>query len=88
MPSAYPLVSPPSPTQFPQFVVWDTRDDQSWLEDFANRGVAQGTLFDKNGEPKLAYYEVLARLQNFAEGGDEPCATSDGVGECVLEGME
>ena len=60
-----------------EFINWDTRDDVSFL------GVAAaGTLFDKNGNPKPAAFEVAARLQRFANGGSELCATALGTGSC------
>ncbi|KAJ7285656.1 glycoside hydrolase superfamily [Mycena rebaudengoi] len=67
-----------------EFLLWDNRDDESWLNDFASTGVHQGTLFDASGNPKLPFFEVLARLYNFATGGAEPCATSSGTSVCVL----
>ncbi|CAK5261809.1 unnamed protein product [Mycena citricolor] len=66
-----------------EFLVWDNRDDESWLNAF-NTGVHMGTLFDAEGNPKLPYFEVLARLLNFAAGHTEPCATSKGTAFCVL----
>ncbi|KAJ7063124.1 glycoside hydrolase superfamily [Mycena amicta] len=66
-----------------EFILWDNRDDESWLDGFNTTGVHQGTLFDADGNPKLPYFEVLARLVNFAEGGSEPCATSEGISVCV-----
>ncbi|KAJ6496949.1 glycoside hydrolase superfamily [Mycena vulgaris] len=43
-----------------EFINWDPRDDLSW------RGTAAAaTLFDSNGNPKPAAYEVAARLQNY-----------------------
>ncbi|KAJ7904054.1 glycoside hydrolase superfamily [Mycena leptocephala] len=65
----------------PLAVTWD---DESWLNTVTGRGVRQGTLYDSLGNPKLAYFEVLARLINFAVGGLEPCATSSGTSACVL----
>ncbi|KAJ7584760.1 glycoside hydrolase superfamily [Mycena floridula] len=67
-----------------EFLVWDNRDDESWLDSIPTDGVHQGTLFDASGNPKLAHQEVLARLINFAQGGNEPCATSSGTSVCVL----
>ncbi|KAJ7738488.1 glycoside hydrolase superfamily [Mycena maculata] len=67
-----------------EFLVWDNRDDESWLDPLNDTGVHMGTLFDSSGNPKLPYFEVLARLSNFAEGGQEPCATSEGTSVCVL----
>ncbi|KAJ6623448.1 glycoside hydrolase superfamily [Mycena sp. CBHHK59/15] len=67
-----------------EFLVWDNRDDESWLDGFNTTGVHQGTLFDASGNPKLPYFEVLARLLNFAQGGAEPCATSGGTSVCVV----
>jgi endo-1,4-beta-xylanase len=67
-----------------EFILWDPRDDESWLDTIASDGVHMGTLFDLNGNPKLPYFEVLARLLNFAQGGAEPCATSGGTSVCVL----
>ncbi|KAJ6513863.1 glycosyl hydrolase family 10-domain-containing protein [Mycena vitilis] len=81
-----------------EFILWDPRDDESWLESSPNTGIHMGTLFDANGNPKLPYFEgnakhyiqqnltaaVLARLLNFAQGGAEPCATSEGTSVCVL----
>ncbi|KAJ7016259.1 glycoside hydrolase superfamily [Mycena alexandri] len=62
-----------------EFINWDPRDDLSW------RGsAAAATLFDTNGNPKPAAYEVAARLQNFANGGAEPCATATGTGVCTI----
>ncbi|KAJ7763340.1 glycoside hydrolase superfamily [Mycena metata] len=62
-----------------EFINWDPRDDLSW------RGSsAAATLFDTNGNPKPAAYEVAARLQNFANGGAEPCATASGTGVCTI----
>ncbi|KZV77340.1 glycoside hydrolase family 10 protein [Peniophora sp. CONT] len=60
-----------------EFINWDTRDDVSWL------GVDKaGTLFDKNGDPKPAAYEVAARLTRFARGDRELCATTLGIDSC------
>jgi len=67
-----------------EFILWDPRDDESWLDTSANTGVHMGTLFDASGNPKLPYFEVLARLLNFAQGGGEPCATSEGTSVCIL----
>ncbi|KAJ7090062.1 hypothetical protein C8R43DRAFT_295090 [Mycena crocata] len=67
-----------------EFILWDNRDDESWLNGFPNTGTHQGTLFDTSGHPKLPYFEVLARLLNFAHGGEEPCATSSGTSVCIL----
>jgi len=67
-----------------EFILWDNRDDESWLDTVASTGIHQGTLFDSSGNPKLPYFEVLARLLNFAQGGEEPCATSGGTSACVL----
>ncbi|KAF8206844.1 glycoside hydrolase superfamily [Mycena galopus ATCC 62051] len=62
-----------------EFINWDPRDDLSW------RGTAAAaTLFDSNGNPKPAAYEVAARLQNYAAGNAEPCATSSGTGACTI----
>jgi len=62
-----------------EFINWDPRDDLSW------RGTAAAaTLFDASGNPKPAAYEVAARLQNFASGGTEPCATSSGTSVCTI----
>lgn len=88
-----PLPDRPFPSLFLQqyssncneFITWGNRDDVSWLNDYTDRGVASGTLFGRKGEKKLVYYEMLARLQRFADGGDEPCATSDGIEQCVLD---
>ncbi|KAJ7195792.1 glycoside hydrolase superfamily [Mycena pura] len=64
-----------------EFINWDPRDDLSW------RGAAAAaTLFDTNGNPKPAAYEVAARLQNYAAGKAEPCATSSGTSVCTLTG--
>ncbi|VDC00606.1 unnamed protein product [Peniophora sp. CBMAI 1063] len=60
-----------------EFINWDSRDDESWLG-----GQAIATLFDKNGDPKPAAYEVAARLMHFARGGEEVCATARGVERC------
>jgi hypothetical protein len=81
-------VTPSSLSLLVQLVAWDNRDDQSWLDSVPFRGQAQGTLFDRSGNPKLAYYEVQARFQRFVDGLPEPCATSDGVDKCVLQGYE
>ncbi|KAJ7109189.1 glycoside hydrolase superfamily [Mycena epipterygia] len=83
-----------------EFILWDNRDDESWLDSSNTTGVHMGTLFDASGNPKLPYFEgvlrmcippikismrlVLARLLNFAEGGEEPCSTSGGTSVCVL----
>ncbi|KAJ7694173.1 glycoside hydrolase superfamily [Mycena rosella] len=67
-----------------EFILWDNRDDESWLDTIVSDGVHQGTLFDASGNPKLPFFEVLARLLNFAEGGAEPCSTSGGTSVCVL----
>ncbi|KAJ7046588.1 glycoside hydrolase superfamily [Mycena alexandri] len=67
-----------------EFTLWDPRDDESWLDSIVSTGVHMGTLFDASGNPKLPYFEVLARLTNFAQGGAEPCATSGGTSVCVL----
>ncbi|KAJ7195143.1 glycoside hydrolase superfamily [Mycena haematopus] len=62
-----------------EFINWDPRDDLSW------RGTsAAATLFDSNGNPKPAAYEVAARLQNYAAGKVEPCATSSGTSVCTI----
>ncbi|KAJ7491727.1 glycoside hydrolase superfamily [Mycena galericulata] len=62
-----------------EFINWDPRDDLSW------RGTAAAaTLFDSNGNPKPAAYEVAARLQNFAAGNAEPCSTSSGTSVCTI----
>ncbi|KAJ7273526.1 glycoside hydrolase superfamily [Mycena haematopus] len=67
-----------------EFILWDPRDDESWLDTVTSTGVHMGTLFDSSGNPKLPYFEVLARLLNFAQGGAEPCSTSSGTSVCVL----
>jgi endo-1,4-beta-xylanase len=56
-----------------------TRDDQSWLG-----ASGAGTLFDTNGNPKPAAYEVAARLARYASGADELCATAAGTGSCTV----
>jgi endo-1,4-beta-xylanase len=62
-----------------EFVNWNTRDNDSWL------GVSgAGTLFDSNGNPKPAAYEVAARLQRYAAGGAELCATALGSSQCKV----
>nr|GAT43893.1 glycoside hydrolase [Mycena chlorophos] len=64
-----------------EFINWDPRDDLSW------RGTsAAATLFDSSGNPKPAAYEVAARLQNYAAGNAEPCATSSGTSVCTITG--
>ncbi|KAF7297504.1 Beta-xylanase [Mycena indigotica] len=64
-----------------EFINWDPRDDLSW------RGTsAAATLFDGNGNPKLAAYEVAARLANYAAGNAEPCATASGTSVCTITG--
>ncbi|KAJ7219099.1 glycoside hydrolase superfamily [Mycena pura] len=40
-----------------EFLVWDNRDDESWLDGFNTTGVHMGTLFDSSGNRKLAYFE-------------------------------
>ncbi|KAG8842845.1 hypothetical protein FRB96_004707 [Tulasnella sp. 330] len=62
-----------------EFINWDTRDDESWLG-----ASAAGTLFDSNGNPKPAAYEVAARLQHYANGYAELCATALGTGSCTV----
>ncbi|KDR79605.1 hypothetical protein GALMADRAFT_93534 [Galerina marginata CBS 339.88] len=64
-----------------EFVNWDQRDDLSWLGT-----AAAGTLFDSSGNPKLAAFEVQARLQRFASGAPELCATALGTGSCMATG--
>ncbi|KAF7304363.1 Beta-xylanase [Mycena chlorophos] len=62
-----------------EFINWDPRDDLSW------RGLpAAATLFDGEGNPKPAAYEVAARFENFAAGKPEPCSTSSGTSVCKL----
>ncbi|VDB95864.1 unnamed protein product [Peniophora sp. CBMAI 1063] len=62
-----------------EFINWDTRDDVSWL------GADKvATLFDSNGSPKPAAYEVAARLMHFSYGLDELCATALGTGSCTI----
>ncbi|KAF9473589.1 glycoside hydrolase [Pholiota conissans] len=64
-----------------EFINWDTRDDQSWI------GTAgAGTLFDSNGNPKPAAFEVQARMQRFASGAPMLCATALGTGSCMASG--
>ncbi|KAJ7343666.1 glycoside hydrolase superfamily [Mycena albidolilacea] len=67
-----------------EFILWDPRDDESWLNGFNTTGVHMGTLFDSSGNRKLPYFEVLARLLNFAQGGAEPCSTSSGTSACIV----
>ncbi|KAG8866457.1 hypothetical protein FRB97_003965, partial [Tulasnella sp. 331] len=62
-----------------EFINWDTRDDESWLGTSA-----AGTLFDSNGNPKPAAYEVAARLQHYGNGFAELCATALGTGSCTV----
>lgn len=62
-----------------EFINWDTRDDVSWLGTSA-----AGTLFDSSGNPKPAAYEVAARLQHYANGYAELCATALGTGSCTV----
>ncbi|KAG8856418.1 hypothetical protein FRB96_006384, partial [Tulasnella sp. 330] len=62
-----------------EFINWDTRDDESWLG-----ASAAGTLFDSNGNPKPAAYEVAARLQHYGNGFAELCATALGTGSCTV----
>lgn len=62
-----------------EFINWDTRDDESWLG-----ASAAGTLFDSSGNPKPAAYEVAARLQHYANGYAELCATALGTGSCTV----
>ncbi|KAF9559707.1 glycoside hydrolase [Agrocybe pediades] len=61
-----------------EFINWDPRDDMSWLG--TNEA---GTLFDSNGNPKPAAYEVAARLQRYAAGEPMLCATALGTGQCM-----
>ncbi|KAF8316680.1 glycoside hydrolase [Clavulina sp. PMI_390] len=63
-----------------EFINWDPRDDQSWLG-----ASAAGTLFDSSGNPKPAAYEVAARLQHYANGYAELCATALGTGSCTVK---
>ncbi|KAF8316682.1 glycoside hydrolase [Clavulina sp. PMI_390] len=62
-----------------EFINWDPRDDQSWLGTSA-----AGTLFDSSGNPKPAAYEVAARLQHYANGYAELCATALGTSSCTV----
>ncbi|KAJ7926273.1 glycoside hydrolase superfamily [Mycena leptocephala] len=62
-----------------EFVNWDPRDDLSWLG-----ASGAGTLFDTNGNPKPAAYEVAARLQRYASGATELCATALGTSQCTV----
>ncbi|KAH9475719.1 Endo-1,4-beta-xylanase D [Psilocybe cubensis] len=64
-----------------EFINWDPRDDMSWLGTSA-----AGTLFDSSGNPKIAAYEVQARLQRFAAGEPMLCATAQGTGSCMASG--
>lgn len=64
-----------------EFINWDTRDDTSWLGTSA-----AGTLFDSSGNPKPAAYEVQARLQRYASGASELCATALGTSSCMASG--
>ncbi|KAF8966736.1 glycoside hydrolase superfamily [Flammula alnicola] len=64
-----------------EFINWDTRDDVSWLGT-----AAAGTLFDSNGNPKPAAFEVQARLQRYASGASELCATALGTSSCMASG--
>jgi endo-1,4-beta-xylanase len=61
-----------------EFINWDTRDDVSWLGT-----AAAGTLFDYEGNPKPAAFEVQARLQRFATGASELCETALGSSSCM-----
>lgn len=51
-------------------------DFQSWLNPFHSTGVSTPLLFANSTAPKPAYFEVLARLQNFVARLPEPCATA------------
>ncbi|KAJ7696518.1 glycoside hydrolase superfamily [Mycena rosella] len=62
-----------------EFINWDPRDDLSWLG-----ASGAGTLFDTNGNPKPAAYEVAARLQRYASGATELCATALGTSQCTV----
>ncbi|KAJ7487995.1 glycosyl hydrolase family 10-domain-containing protein, partial [Mycena latifolia] len=62
-----------------EFINWDARDDMSWIG-----AAGAGTLFDTNGNPKPAAYEVAARLQRYASGADELCATALGTSQCTV----
>ncbi|KAJ6468506.1 glycoside hydrolase superfamily [Mycena vitilis] len=62
-----------------EFINWDPRDDLSWLG-----ASGAGTLFDTNGNPKPAAYEVAARLQRYASGATELCATALGTAQCTV----
>lgn len=62
-----------------EFISWDTRDDESWLG-----ADSVATLHDKDGNPKLAAFEVAARLLRFANGGVEFCATALGAESCRI----
>jgi hypothetical protein len=62
-------------------VNWDTRDDESWLRDSGGAG----TLFDQNGKPKLAVYELQARFARYILGRPELCATALGSKACTAE---
>ncbi|PPQ71982.1 hypothetical protein CVT26_007138 [Gymnopilus dilepis] len=64
-----------------EFINWDARDDLSWLGTSA-----AGTLFDSSGNPKPAAYEVAARLQRYASGAPELCATALGTSQCMASG--
>lgn len=46
---------------------------------------AAGTLFDSSGNPKPAAYEVAARLQHYANGYAELCATALGSSSCTVK---
>ncbi|KAJ7096565.1 glycoside hydrolase superfamily [Mycena belliarum] len=62
-----------------EFINWDARDDLSWIG-----AAGAGTLFDTNGNAKPAAYEVAARLQRYASGADELCATALGTAQCTV----
>ncbi|KAJ7172667.1 glycoside hydrolase superfamily [Mycena filopes] len=50
-----------------EFILWDPRDDESWLDTIASTGVHMGTLFDASGNPKLPYFEGWTRAMRHFE---------------------
>ncbi|KZV88651.1 glycoside hydrolase [Exidia glandulosa HHB12029] len=66
-----------------EFINWDTRDDQSWIQPKPGRATLP-TLFDVDGNPKLVAYELQARFARFALGRPETCATALGTTACTV----
>lgn len=63
-----------------EFVIWGLTDANSWLLTYpGDWGVRQALPIDDQGQPKLNYYEMKARLRRYIAGAGEVCDSASGT---------